>query len=128
VEGSARPLTLSQGDKTVACAYPREVAPQSRRPPAEANAVAVCSRQLKHPPSDLCRLQWTLVLRLFASPGPQASAGIRSGLHYLNGSEFMILRRRNVFCAAMIGSLTVATVSRKYCSALLISTLVAFET
>jgi hypothetical protein len=39
-----------------------------------------------------------------------------------------MLRSKNAFCAATIGSLTVATVSRQYCSALAISTLVAFET
>ena len=59
--------------------------------------------------------------RLFGHYRPEPAA-------YLNGSELMILRSRNAFCAATIGSLTVATVSRKYCNALVISTLVAFET
>jgi hypothetical protein len=42
------------------------------------------------------------------------------GLTYLSGSALMTFRRMNAFCAAMSGSLTVATVSRKYCSAFVI--------
>jgi Transposase, Mutator family len=55
-----------------------------------------------------------------SAPWPARSSRLKltvvgSGLTYLNGSELMTLRRMNAFCAAMSGSLTVATVSRKYC-------------